>query len=263
MVIVRSFNSGLTASTSELLGAVCRDLMVNSVKAYVAGKPILSTTDWPSRVSCVVFFVGCNLRCRFCFNGPLLNFDEHFHIDLSKTYPEIESQKSLIDGVIVTGGEPTLQPEPLLTLAKWTRKQELLFGLMTNGTKPEVLRELLDNELVNYIAVDIKTVPKREQYSHITQVAKNFIEKIQETISLLQSSSISYEFRTTLVPGLLDQKSQIRQIAEWVGNEHYVLQAYRPTKTVLDVSLHNQSFSSAELDCFRSFARENHIRVRF
>ena len=148
--------------------------------------------------------------------------------------------------MIVSGGEPTLQLEPLLALAKWTRKQELLFGLMTNGTRPAVLRQLLDLDLINYLAVDIKTIPKIDQYSEITPISENLLEKIQETISLLKSSKGSYEFRTTLVPGLVDQISQVRQIANWLGSEHYVLQVYRPAKTVLDVSLHDQSFTPSE-----------------
>jgi pyruvate formate lyase activating enzyme len=248
---------------SELFGELCRDSMANAGKAYIAGKPLLSTTDWPSHVSCVVFFVGCNLRCRFCFNGPLLDFNEQFQIKLTKVYAEIKSQKSLIDGVIVSGGEPTIQPEPLLALAKWTRKQKLLFGLMTNGTRPDVLRQLLGQDLINYIAVDIKTIPKIDQYSEITPISENLLEKIQETISLLKSARVSYEFRTTLVPGLVDQISQVRQIANWLGTEHYVLQVYRPAKTVLDVSLHDRNFTPAELELFRNFAQENQIEFRF
>ncbi|MFX1475980.1 MAG: 4Fe-4S cluster-binding domain-containing protein, partial [Promethearchaeota archaeon] len=83
------------------------------MKVYAAGKPLLSTTDWPSTVSCVVFFAGCNLRCRFCFNTPILEFDDKYLFSTEGITTELDKQKYLIEGVIVTGGEPTLQPEPL------------------------------------------------------------------------------------------------------------------------------------------------------
>jgi pyruvate formate lyase activating enzyme len=235
---------------------------VDGVEAFIAGKPLLSTTDWPSKVALVIFFVGCNLRCRFCFNAPLLEFHDQYKIDLAQLYPEMESNQYLIDGIIATGGEPTLQPEPLKVLAEWTKHRDLGFGLMTNGTKPDVVQQLLDMSLVDYVAVDIKTVPNRTQYAQMTQSTGDILDQVKETIGILQSSKISYEFRTTLVPALIDSLDQLDQIRQWVGSDHYVLQQFRPTKTVIDSTL-NRSFTPDELNRFEEYAKSQGIILRF
>ncbi|MFX1318080.1 MAG: anaerobic ribonucleoside-triphosphate reductase activating protein [Promethearchaeota archaeon] len=232
------------------------------MQAYVAGKPLLSTTDWPSKVSCVIFFVGCNLRCRFCFNGPLLEFLDQYKIELERLYPELEPNQYLIDGVIATGGEPTLQPAPLKALAEWTKQNGLEFGLMTNGTKPDVVQELLEANLVDYIAVDLKTVPDQTQYANVTQSTGAILAQINETINLLKSSKISYEFRTTLVPSLIDTLEQLDLIRQWVGSKHYVLQQFRPARTVLDSSL-TRAFTPDELTRIAQYAQQHKIITRF
>ena len=232
------------------------------MKAYIAGKPLLSTTDWPSSVCCVVFFTGCNLRCKFCFNGPLLEFDEQHLIDLERVYEELDEHRYLIDGILVTGGEPTLQPDALHAIGEWTHNQNLKFGIMTNGTKPAVLQQLLDANLLDYVAVDIKTVPNEKEYAHITQTEHEIIPPINETITLLKSSKISYEFRTTLVPSLIDKIPQLEKILKWIGKKNYVLQNFRPTDTVLDPNL-KTAFSMEELDQFRQFAKKKRIITRF
>ena len=236
--------------------------MVILLKAYFAGKPLLSTTDWPATACCVAFFAGCNLRCRFCFNKPVLEFKEKFKVELSHIFSELQAHRKLIEGVIATGGEPTLQPEALHALATWSHKHELKFGLMTNATKPAVVKKLLDDKLLDYVAVDIKTIPDEKAYAKITQAPPQILSDIQATISILNSSQVDKEFRTTLVPSLVDSVKQIEQIMNWVGPEHYVLQNFRPTSTVIDQKL-TTSFSSEELDKFREFAKTHHIETRF
>lgn len=236
--------------------------LVVLVKAFIAGKPLLSTTDWPSKVCCVVFFVGCNLRCRFCFNGPLLEFKDQYQVDINRVYQELETNRYLIDGVIVTGGEPTLQPEPLQALADWIHQHKLLFGIMTNGTKPAIIQQLLDEKLLDFVAVDIKTVPDEKRYSEITQISTPILNAIDKTIALLKTSNIQYEFRTTLVPSIISEVAQIQKILDWVGSKHYVLQAFRPTDTVLDSTL-KDSFSTDQLDEYREFAKKKKIQARF
>jgi pyruvate formate lyase activating enzyme len=235
---------------------------VKGVEAYIAGKPIISTTDWPSKVTCVVFFVGCNLRCRFCFNAPLLEFNDQFKVNLTLLYPEIAANQFLIDGVIVTGGEPTLQRNALKTLAEWTHNQNLEFGLMTNGTKPDVIRQLLDEKLLDYIAVDIKTIPNQEKYVKVTQSSSQILDRIKETVAILKSSKVNHEFRTTLVPTIVDTLQQLDQIRRWVGSQNYVLQNFRPSETVLDSTL-TTSFTPNQLDQFQQYAKKHKIKTRF
>lgn len=232
------------------------------MKAYIAGKPLLSTTDWPSSVCCVLFFTGCNLRCKFCFNGPLLDFDEQHLVDLERVFEELDTHRYLVDGILVTGGEPTLQPEALHAIGEWTHNHNLKFGLMTNGTKPSVLQELIDANLLDYVAVDIKTSPNEKEYAHITQTDHEIFPAINETIALLKSSKINYEFRTTLVPSLIDKIPQLEKILKWIGKKNYVLQNFRATDTVLDPNL-KTAFSVEELDHFRQFAKKKRIITRF
>ena len=237
-------------------------ISVIRLKAYFAGKPLLSTTDWPATVCCVAFFAGCNLRCRFCFNTPVLDFKEEFHVELAQIFDELQEHQYLIEGVIATGGEPTLQPEALQALAEWTHQHGLKFGLMTNGTKPTVIKKLLDEKLLDYVAVDIKTIPDEKTYTQISQAPTSILSDIQATVSLLKSSKVEKEFRTTLVPSLVDKIEQIEQIMNWVGPEFYVLQNFRPTSTVLDQNL-NKPFSTTELNKYREFAKTHQVEVRF
>lgn len=235
---------------------------MNGVEAYIAGKPIISTTDWPSKVACVVFFVGCNLRCRFCFNTPLLEFNDQFKVNIALLYPEIEANQFLIDGVIATGGEPTLQLDALKTLAEWTHNHNLEFGLMTNGTKPDVIQQLLDAKLLDYVAVDIKTIPSKEEYVHVTQSSSQILNRVKETVSLLKSSKVHHEFRTTLVPSIIEDFQHLDQIRRWVGSKNFVLQQFRPTETVLDSTL-TTSFTPTQLDKFQQYAQNHKLTTRF
>jgi pyruvate formate lyase activating enzyme len=248
--------------TVDLFRRYFFEILVVLLKAYLAGKPLLSTTDWPATACCVAFFAGCNFRCRFCFNTPLLDFKDEFHVDLSNVFDELKEHRYLIDGVIASGGEPTLQPEALQALAKWSHKQELKFGIMTNGTKPDVIKKLLNENLLDFVAVDIKTVPNEKDYTQITQAKPPLLSDIQTTISLLDSSQVEKEYRTTLVPSIIDKVAQIKQIMNWVGPEHYVLQNFRPTNTILDPVL-SKSFSLEELDKFREFAKTHQVKTRF
>lgn len=232
------------------------------MKVYAAGKPLLSTTDWPSTICCVVFFAGCNFRCRFCFNTPILKFDEKYLCSLEEITTELTKQSYLIEGVVVTGGEPTLQTEPLIALAEWVRKNDLRFGLMTNGTNSKVLRKLLRHQLLDYVAVDIKTIPQFEAYTKITQNKGIGLEEIKETVTLLKKSSIQYEFRTTLVPQIVCKPEEIQQISDWVGVDHLILQIFRPTETVLDPALRQVSFNEEELSSIREVGKQLGIRIR-
>lgn len=183
-------------------------------------------------------------------------------MELSPLFDELNAHRYLIEGVIATGGEPALQPDPLEALAEWTHRHKLKFGIMTNGTKPTVIESLLNADLLDYVAVDIKTVPNEKEYARITQAQSPILSDINTTISLLKSSSVNYEFRTTLVPSIVDKISQIQEIMNWVGAKHYVLQSFRPTDTVLDSKL-SQPFSNEELDKFQVFANEHNVKTRF
>ena len=184
-------------------------------------------------------------------------------MDMESVYAELTTQRFLIEAVIATGGEPTLQPPCLRALGMWAHQNELLFGLMTNGTRPGVLGNLLADRLLDYVAVDIKTVPKVEAYSQIAQSEEDLLSPVKESIKLVKRSKIDHEFRTTLVPGLIDQPGQIDQISRWVGTKNYVLQAFLPREGVLDPELRQHSFSPEAISRLRDYAKRHGIAIRF
>ena len=124
------------------------------------------------------------------------------------------------------------------------------------------IQQLVDLGLLNYVAVDIKTVPERSQYIRVTQSTGDILDRVKETVNLLKSSKISYEFRTTLVPTLIDSFDQLDQIRKWVGSRHYVLQRFRPADTVIDSSL-TSTHSTEELQRFSQYTQKHGIRTRF
>ena len=189
----------------------------------IAGFIKNSFVDYPGCIASVVFVPGCNMDCWYCHNKPLWRRENL--LDRQEIDAFLESHKSFIDGVVISGGEPTLQPD-LKTYIKYVKGMGYHVKLDTNGLKPSVVRDLLP--LIDYIAMDIKTPP-----GDISRVVSFDIdeEKIWETADMLMKSGVDYEFRTTMMP-LLDVED-IKRIAQRIkGAKRYALQQYRKTETV-------------------------------
>ena len=179
--------------------------------------------DFPGKVACTVFTAGCNFRCPFCHNASLV-----ISPDLSDTISEdellafLKKRRGILDGVCITGGEPLLQRD-IEELIKKIRDLSLAVKLDTNGAYPERLRSIIDQRLVDYVAMDIKN--SKEKYA-LTAGADIDIEKISESVDILMSSGIEYEFRTTVVKEL-HSPEDIRGIGEWIaGADKYFLQSF-------------------------------------
>lgn len=182
--------------------------------------------DYPGKVACMVYTIGCNFRCPYCHNPELV--DE----TVETTYSEaaildfLDTRKGLLDGVVITGGEPTMHEE-LPAFARRVKEKGFLVKLDTNGTNPEMLRRTIDEGLVDYVAMDIKS--PLDSYSQTVARAVD-VEAIRESISILLASSIEYEFRTTIVKGLLSPED-LKRIGEAIqGAKSYYLQKFVPTK---------------------------------
>ncbi len=161
----------------------------------LVGLDKMSLLDYEDKISCVLFYKACNFRCPFCHNGlTVLEAEDEILFDAALDY--LKSRKGLLDAVVFTGGEPTLEPN-LKNHIKRVKELGFLIKLDTNGTNPEVVKELLDENLLDYIAMDIKN--SEEKYSLTTGVKNVNIDKIKESISLIMNSGVPYEFRTTLV----------------------------------------------------------------
>ncbi len=178
-----------------------------------------SLIDFPRHIACVVFTLGCNWSCWYCQNLGLLN-EQH---DLtSEVFSYLDSRRGWIDGVVVCGGEPTIHPD-LVEFIEKIKSMGFDVKLDTNGSNPQILRELLDKKLLDYVAMDLKA-PK-EKFTPMVGVNGDF-SKIEESVALLKSSCVDFEFRTTVTPEL--NEADIIALAKLVGQGvDYILQPYR------------------------------------
>lgn len=202
----------------------------------IAGLQKMTLLDYPGKVACTVFLQGCNFRCPFCHNSDLLPGQGEFLMEDAELLAFLEKRKGLLDGVCVTGGEPTLQPQ-LLQLLKNIKDLGYAVKLDTNGARPQVLRELVEAGVVDYVAMDIKN--SREEYPKTAGIGESLLPHIEESIRYLVSGKVEYEFRTTVVQQLHDAAS-IEAMGQWVCNlaegvkpKRWYLQCYVDRDSVL------------------------------
>jgi len=188
-----------------------------------------SLIDYPGRIATVLFAGGCNLRCPYCQNAELVLHPESLpEINPADVFHLLERRRGLVDGVVITGGEPTLH-EGLEDFLRKLKELGLATKLDTNGYRPEVLRQLLERELLDYVALDIKATPAK--YSLAAGVPVD-MRRIEESVKLLLSSGIEHEFRTTVVPGIVAPED-VEEMARFIaGARKYVLQQFRPQGTL-------------------------------
>lgn len=183
-----------------------------------------SLIDFPGKVSCVLFLSGCNFDCPYCHNPDLVRgrSSNYSHLDAQDFYGFLERRKGLLDSVVVSGGEPTLEKE-LAPLCEKIKKMGFSVKLDTNGSRPQVIGQLIDDGLVDYIAMDIKTDPFR--YSPFVTTDYD-PDEILSSIQMIMASSLPYEFRTTCVRRIVD-KRDIENIARIISDANlYILQPF-------------------------------------
>ena len=184
----------------------------------IAGLQKCTLLDYPGKVACTVFLPGCNFRCPFCHNYELLSQQEQM-MEEDELFRFLQKRRGLLQGVCVTGGEPTQQPE-LPRLLRTIRELGYAVKLDTNGYRPEVLEDILRQGLVDYVAMDLKNGPA--QYAQTCGLDHMDTAKIEQSVLLLQESGVDYELRTTLCLPLHDEKT-ISDMALW-------LQSFTKTK---------------------------------
>jgi pyruvate formate lyase activating enzyme len=209
----------------------------------IAGLQKFTLVDYPGKVACTVFTLGCNFRCGFCHNPELVNLEARpllrglaskLRSRTSKLIPEktffgfLKEQKGFLDAVCITGGEPTIQDD-LVDFIKKIKEKGLAVKLDTNGSNPKILEEILKEKIVDYVAMDIKAPINR--YKEISGENIN-TENIKKSVELIKKSGVDYEFRTTVIPGF-HGAGDFEQIGEWLsGASKYYLQQFRPEKTL-------------------------------
>jgi pyruvate formate lyase activating enzyme len=203
-----------------------------------------SFIDYPGKISAIVFTQGCNFRCPYCHNPELVD-PERFCEPLftEDVFAYMQKRKGKLDGVVITGGEPTLQAK-LIPFMQRVKSLGYRVKLDTNGSHPRVIQEALRKGIIDYIAMDIKA--PFEKYSRVTGSLVN-ITQIRKSISLIRDSGIPYEFRTTLVRPLLDP-GDVLQIGKMIeGASLYMLQKFVPSKHVDRTYVRKSSFTDDEI----------------
>jgi len=211
----------------------------------IGGFQKFSMIDYPEKLSAIVFTQGCNLKCPYCHN-PELNNLEYNSNQISEDYilNFLKTRQRKLDAVVITGGEPTLQND-LISFAKKIKDLGFLLKLDTNGTQPNVIKKMLKENLLDYIAMDIKTAPKK-----YFMFSKNHFDlaNITSSINLIINSKIDYEFRTTVIKNLLTVDDFNEMGLMLNGANKYYLQKFVPTK-ILDKSfITSQSYSNEEFE---------------
>lgn len=189
-----------------------------------------SLLDYPGKVSAIIFLSGCNMNCSYCYNSDLKKkvegkYSEDNILDFLKT------RVGKLDGVVITGGEPTINNE-LPSFIKKIKELGFSIKLDTNGTNPKMLKELIDSKLVDYIAMDIKT--RLSNYNMVTNT-NNSLDDIMLSINLIKDSSLDHEFRTTVYN--IHSENDLVEIAKIVSPSKYFLQEFEKNDKVLEKNI--------------------------
>lgn len=225
-------------------------------KMKVGGLQKFSLIDYPGKIAAIVFTQGCNFRCPYCYNPELVDparFSEP--LDEKEIFSFLEKRRGRLDGVVITGGEPTLQPD-LLEFIRLVRDLGYCVKLDTNGSNPEILQTLIGQGVLDYIAMDIKaplTAKKGEEEGRYASVTRSFVkdDDIRRSINLILSSGIDHEFRTTVTTGCLQRGDYLKMGKAVKGARKYALQKFVPAKVLDEDLLNSRPPSDEDLEALR------------
>ena len=202
----------------------------------IAGLQKMTLLDYPGKVACTVFLPGCNFCCPFCHNAELLGGDVPPLMDDKELLAFLEKRRGILDAVCITGGEPTLHPG-LGDLMRAIKEMGYLVKLDTNGYRPNILKQLAADGVLDYVAMDIKNSPAK--YAETVGLVAMDLTAVEESVTFLMEGDLDYEFRTTVVAQLHSEES-IREMANWVGSlvpgrsaKRFFLQPFADRETVI------------------------------
>ena len=230
----------------------------------IGGLEKLTLLDYPDHLAAIIFTQGCNFRCHFCYNPMLVlpregtdvknKKEKGFsQIPLEDLFLFLRERFGRLEGVVITGGEPTLHPD-LPDFIRKIKEIGYLVKLDSNGTNPEMLARLLDEKLIDYIAMDIKA--PLDRYSEVVGVPVD-CQKIAESVNIIEKSGLPYEFRTTVVPGLLRREDFHGMGGLIKGAAKWYLQKFKSDTDLVDKSYAGQSgYSEKEMQEFAAIGGE-------
>lgn len=222
----------------------------------IAGLQKLTLLDYPGKTACTIFTHGCNFRCPFCHNAPLVTEKAEDLISTDELFSFLSKRKGILDGVCITGGEPTLQKE-LIPFMRKIKEMGFLIKLDTNGYRPDVLEEILDERLVSYIAMDIKA--SYDRYSDATGIKAFDFSLIEKSIELIEKSGVEHEFRTTITRELHTAEDLEKILGLFSADTPYYLQQFRDSGSLIDESCHG--FDTSEMRKLAEDLRLYHCNV--
>lgn len=222
----------------------------------IGGIEKTSLIDWPGLISCVIFTCGCNFRCPYCYNAELV-YNKVKKIEEKEVINFLKINKKFIDGVILSGGEPTLQND-IINFCKKIKKLGFRVGIETNGSKTEILKKLIKEKLIDYVAMDIKT--SIEKYERVIgrknkKEIKKIKENVKKSIELIKNSKIEYEFRITVVPKIVGKK-EIKEIGKLLGRSKVVLQQFKNNKCLNKNFEKIKPYSIKKIESFASLLKK-------
>lgn len=239
----------------------------------IGGVEKLTLIDYPGKLAAIVFTVGCNFRCGFCYNPMLVRprieeldtenikgqrqssdaNDDSLLTSVAGLFNFLKKRAGKLEGVVITGGEPTLHPD-LPEFIQQIKSLGYSVKLDTNGTNPKMLKRLINKGLIDYIAMDLKAPAKK--YSRTTNVSFDF-NKIEESVKMIMSSGLPYEFRTTVVPSLI-KEADIAAMGKLIkGAAKWYLQRFKADTELLDPSFkHQPSYTVKEMKALASLGRQ-------
>ena len=188
-----------------------------------------STIDWYGNVSLVVFFAGCNFRCPYCQNSGLIPMDSGEKLGPEYLRKRLEKEKHLLDSIVLSGGEPTLQPEGMRAACRLAEEMGLKVMINTNGSRPDVIAELVNDGLIDRVTIDVKAPLNPESYAaFLGKQAGNVPARVKQSMEICRERGVELEARTTVAPGLSDEPGFVKAIAEEIRDlcDMFVLQQF-------------------------------------
>ena len=232
-------------------------------KMLIGGFMKQSFIDFPQTLSSIIFTNGCNLNCWYCHNRQLINGNSQENYSIDKIYEFLESRKNFIEGVVISGGEPTIQPD-LESVIDKIKSLNLKVKLDTNGTNPKVLKHLMTTNKIDYVAMDIKNSLKNYDKIICLNIdqdkIKNLIDNIKESVeTLLNQDVIDYEFRTTFSPDI--SLEDIEEIGKLIsGAKRFYLQKYNPVSNQILTIPHTLTDFENAIKIMKNYVPNSNIR---
>lgn len=216
----------------------------------IGGLQKLSLLDFPEKTACIVFTEGCNLRCPFCHNASLVTRGGDF-VTEDELFTLLTRRKGVLDGVVITGGEPLLHKD-LMNLIIKIKEKGYLVKLDTNGCFPDRLNEIIESGLIDYVAMDVKNSP--DKYAQTVGIKDFDVQPVKDSVQLIKRGKVDYEFRTTVVKPFFDE-TDFMKIGEWIkGANKYYLQKFKDSGDLISPDGLGE-YSASEMQNFLKIAQ--------